>query len=118
MSSLYELVWEMGALSGCHQRADRSFHVCGKQFPVCARCTGAALGYITGGMLYIPAKLPVIISVLFCAIMFFDWLLQHLQLLESTNMRRLITGLLCGYGLMQLYISAIVCLVDCLRVLW
>ena len=34
----------------CHQRADRSFHVYGTQWPVCARCAG----------LYLPAPLGVV----------------------------------------------------------
>lgn len=46
---------------------------------------------------------PVNVLLLFCAVMFFDWLIQHLGLRESTNVRRLMTGTLGGYGLMGIY---------------
>ena len=38
-------------------------------------------------------------------LMFLDWFLQRMKLLQSTNIRRLITGLLCGYALGQSYIT-------------
>ncbi len=34
------------------------------------------------------------------AVMFADWLLQRLGVAESTNLRRLLTGILGGYGIM------------------
>ena len=37
----------------CHQRADRSFFVRGRQMPVCARCTGL----YAGGTLAVPMAL-------------------------------------------------------------
>ena len=33
---------------GCHARPDRSFYWNGKQFPICARCTGELAGMIAG----------------------------------------------------------------------
>lgn len=32
----------------CHRMPERSFHFRGKQFPLCARCTGIMIGYIIG----------------------------------------------------------------------
>lgn len=32
--------------------------------------------------------------------MFLDWLVQYLKIKESTNFRRLITGVFGGYGIM------------------
>ena len=32
----------------CHQRSERSFHVAGVRFPVCARCTGLYAGAVFG----------------------------------------------------------------------
>lgn len=103
MNKWYAALFEIGRLSGCHQLPERSFFYKGKQFPVCARCTGAFIGYISGGVLYRFWDAPVLLCVLFCAIMFFDWFVQRINLLESTNFRRLITGILCGFGLMQIY---------------
>ncbi|WP_366032977.1 DUF2085 domain-containing protein [Clostridium sp.] len=33
--------------------------------------------------------------------MFIDWLIQHKKILHSTNIRRLVTGLLCGFGVIN-----------------
>ena len=79
----------------------------GKQFPVCARCTGAFAGYLTGILSYSFINVPIWLSLLFCLIMFVDWLIQRLCILESDNIRRLITGMLCGFGLMRIYIEAL-----------
>jgi uncharacterized membrane protein len=35
--------------------------------------------------------------------MFIDWELQYLKILESTNLRRLITGIIGGYSLLTLF---------------
>lgn len=40
------------------------------------------------------------ISAFAAAIMFLDWVLQYIGILESTNLRRLITGIMGGYGIM------------------
>ncbi len=36
--------------------------------------------------------------------MFFDWFVQRMEILESTNLRRLLTGMCCGYALGQFYV--------------
>jgi uncharacterized membrane protein len=35
----------------CHQRPDRSFFSCGRQWPVCGRCAGLYMGFALGGLL-------------------------------------------------------------------
>lgn len=104
MKNIYQKLMKMGRWTGCHQRADRSFFVGEYQFPICARCTGVLLGQIVAIPLYFVLHLPGVVLVLFCGIMFFDWFLQSLKILESTNYRRLITGTLAGYALMTIYI--------------
>ncbi|WP_211220725.1 DUF2085 domain-containing protein [Paenibacillus terrigena] len=94
----------IGCQSGCHQRADRSFAWQGYQFPICARCTGVILGQI--GMvilLLMSVRITLGVSVIGLGIMFIDWLLQRLKVKESTNWRRLITGILGGCGLIGCY---------------
>ena len=83
----------------CHRRPDRSFFYKGRQFPVCARCAGIYIGYVIGivgvytglksSLLTWMAMVPLIIdgSV--------QWIFEY----ESTNIRRLITGILFGVGL-------------------
>lgn len=100
---LYGALWKLGEISGCHQRADRSFFLRGRQFPVCARCTGAAIGQLTGALLFYWYRIPVWLCVLLCGVMFGDWLLQRLDILPSANWRRLLTGIGCGGALIQLY---------------
>jgi hypothetical protein len=34
----------------CHQRPDRSFFTCGRQWPVCGRCAGLYMGFALGGI--------------------------------------------------------------------
>jgi uncharacterized membrane protein len=46
-SGLGGLTYVIGSLV-CHQRPERSFHVAGVQYPVCARCTGIYLGAAIG----------------------------------------------------------------------
>lgn len=97
----------MGRFLGCHQRPDRSFFYKNKQFPICARCTGVIIGQILAITAFLlNFKLNLMISIVFCAIMFCDWLIQKLKIKESTNIRRLITGLLGGYGY-----ATIICIV-------
>ena len=87
----------------CHQKADRSFFINNYQFPICARCTGLLIGYILGIIsLFFNFKVSILLSVFFIFIMFVDWFIQHKNILYSTNIRRLLTGLLCGFGIINI----------------
>lgn len=104
---LYKAMMSIGR-SLCHQRPDRSFFICGRQFPVCARCTGVYIGELAALLSYRFIKPPVMLCAAFCAVMLADWLIQFFKVCESTNLRRLITGLLCGYGVGNLAIRLLV----------
>lgn len=95
---LYQVCMMLGQATGCHQRPDRSFFFCGKQFPVCARCTGVFIGEILGLLLFKVAEISNILVFVFLGIMLLDWGIQYITKTESTNCRRLISGLLCGYA--------------------
>lgn len=110
---LYRILWKIGGMTGCHQLPERSLYIKGKQFPVCARCTGAFLGYAFGGILFFFVRFKIWVSFLFCAVMFIDWLIQYLGIAQSNNTRRVITGFLCGIGLIQIYYSIIVIIICC-----
>jgi len=89
----------VGRCMGCHQRPDRSFFYKNQQFPICARCTGCYIGQTVAIIAFLlKFKLNLVICLVLCAIMFLDWLIQKLEIKESTNIRRLLTGLLGGYG--------------------
>lgn len=105
MKKLYDFLWLLGEISGCHQMPQRSFFCCGRQFPVCARCTGAFVGYITEIFLSFIYRLPLWVDIMFCVIMFIDWFVQRIDWQESTNIRRIITGGICGIGLTGIYIN-------------
>jgi len=108
----HQFLMEMGARMGCHQLPERSFFIRGYQFPVCARCTGVILGQIAGVCFYFVFELPPMWTCAFCGVMFLDWLIQRIKLRESTNLRRLLTGLLCGFALGQFYFRIFVRLIE------
>lgn len=82
---------------GCHARSDRSFFFRGKQFPICARCTGELVGMIAGIPIAICIGVPKFyIVVLMMLPMLVDGFLQLLTSYESVNIRRFLTGILFG----------------------
>ena len=90
---------DLGHFMGCHQRPDRSFFYKNRQFPVCARCTGVIIGQFLAIIMFVlKIRINILISVLFCGIMFTDWFIQKINICPSNNIRRLITGGLGGYG--------------------
>ncbi|MDD4689946.1 MAG: DUF2085 domain-containing protein [Eubacteriales bacterium] len=102
--SLWLNLMQYGKALGCHQLQERSFYVLGYQFFVCARCTGVIIGEIFAVLLLlIGIRINIYSCVLLLLIMGADWLIQYLDILKSTNIRRLITGLLAGVGLTYIY---------------
>lgn len=90
---------DVGAKMGCHQRADRSFYIKNYQFPLCARCTGIALSSICGYIIYLKKKPRLSIGALLTVPMMFDGIVQLAGIKESTNIRRFVTGIMGGVGL-------------------
>lgn len=100
-----------GNALGCHQMADRSFFIKDYQFPVCARCTGVLAGYLIFLITVWFFVLPLYVNISFMLIMLIDWLIQHFKWRESTNIRRFISGALCGYGMWAIIKISIVYLI-------
>ena len=104
--SVLDTIYEIGNNSGCHQMPERSFFYKGRQFPVCARCTGVSIGQTTAVILALSKRfLSFPIAVLLLVIMGFDWVIQAIHIKESTNFRRLITGFCGGLGLFSMYMK-------------
>ena len=82
----------------CHQMPERSFFIKGYQMPVCARCVGVFISSIIAIFIFFKKKISFISSFLMSAVMVIDWLLQFFKIKQSTNIRRLITGLIGGFG--------------------
>lgn len=90
-------------LFGCHCRSDRSFFWRGKQFPLCARCTGELCGILIAPVWFFLRGIPPWQTmVLLMLPMLVDGFAQRLTRYESGNLRRLVTGLLFGFALMSL----------------
>lgn len=90
-------------LSTCHRRPDRSFFYKGVQFPVCARCTGIFVGFISlPYFLIAQTNLGLVLSILLVLPTYLDGWIQTIWEIESTNLRRSLTGLAAGVGLMSI----------------
>jgi len=98
------LPWNFVYTSGdrlCHQIAERSFFINGNQMSFCARCTAIWLGLAIGLGLMVFYKIQLDEKFLFAIIIGIvpigiDGVGQLLGFWESTNIIRLITGLLAG----------------------
>ncbi|WOO86533.1 DUF2085 domain-containing protein [Mollicutes bacterium LVI A0039] len=80
----------------CHQLEKRSYHLGKWQLPVCARCQGVYTGYIIGLFISIP-----ILAVLL-PLTYIDGFIQLKTAYTSTNLTRLITGIISGIATLQL----------------
>lgn len=102
------------AYAVCHRLPDRSFHLAGRQLPLCARCTGTFLGAFWGFLALMTkgraSRLPpvkvLILLVGFIVLMGVDGLNSYLSLFpglphlyEPRNTLRLIAGSLYGLTL-------------------
>lgn len=65
--------------------SERSFFYKGYQFPVCARCTGVIIGQILGAISFSFLILSNDTIGFLCFLMFLDWWLQRVGLLQSTK---------------------------------
>lgn len=88
----------------CHRKPERSFHIKGHQFPVCARCTGF---YISMFMYFIYTYFFFVdynfIMLSFAFLLLIPTAIDGFTQLkgnrESNNNLRFVTGLLGGLGL-------------------
>lgn len=111
LNSLYKFIFKISRLL-CHQKAERSFFINGYQFPICARCTGIAIGFVVAlFLLWKKIYINIIISAILFLIMFIDWLCQYLKIKKSNNTRRFITGLTGGFGMSFFYYYIIIFLI-------
>ncbi len=83
---------------GCHQRPERSFFVKGYQMPVCARCEGEIIGALLSLVAIWFIRPSLLLMAVFMIPMALDGLIQAFTRYESTNLRRLTTGILFGFG--------------------
>jgi len=80
----------------CHRSPERSFKIRGRQFHVCARCTGLICGLTISPLLVPWRDLMPTWFALCCCVLLADGLTQLLGWRESTNALRFLTGLSVG----------------------
>lgn len=82
---------------------ERSFFWKGKQFPVCVRCTGIHIGYLTFPLfLFSVFTLNIWWTIGLILPTYIDGLTQAFFKRESNNFIRVTTGLMAGIGGMSL----------------
>lgn len=87
----------------CHRKPERSFFWKGKQFPVCARCTGIHIGYLTFPLfMFNVFTLNIWWTIALMLPTYIDGLTQAFLKRESNNFLRVTTGLMAGVGGMSL----------------
>lgn len=93
---------------GCHQLPERSLFIKGYQFPVCTRCMGIWIGIILSvAFLIFKITIPIRLSLLFMFVMIIDGGIQYVFKIMSNNVKRIVTGTLYGFGIIQLIYSLI-----------
>lgn len=87
---------------GCHGNPDRCLALAGRRTPICARCLGFVGGNLVAAASFLVVGLPTphwtLAGAALLAPAFVDATSQALTSYHSTNLRRLATGLLAGYG--------------------
>ena len=105
LSKLYRCSMHIGRLTGCHQMPERSFFIKEYQFPLCARCTGVVIGEILAIPIWLVFPIGIIPAIVLGMPLVIDGIAQYRFMILSTNPRRLITGILAGWGLISIYIQ-------------
>lgn len=92
---------------GCHRRPERCFVVKGRQFHLCARCTGLVVG-IACSLLLLPIYRWSLPAFCICALaLSVDGLTQLVRWRESNNALRFATGLGTGATLFPSVLAVI-----------
>jgi uncharacterized membrane protein len=90
----------------CHQISERSFHIEGEKFAVCARCFGVYFGIAAGVCVYPLVRslddlqpLPRILLLLAPVPTTVDFALGYFGIWANTHLSRFLTALILGFGI-------------------
>ncbi len=113
---LWVKMMRLGSLSGCHQLPQRSFFISGYQFPVCARCCGVLIGQMLTVLLFaFKILLGLPLAIIMLLVMFVDWFIQFIEIKESNNTRRFLTGICGGLGSWTVFIRIFKWVYKCIK---
>lgn len=100
MNSISFIQQNWGKVPFCNRRPERAPHLGSFVFPICWRCTGLLIGLAVALTIRVVLSLPHywLISLVCCLPLGIDWCLQRLDICESTNTRRFLTGFLLALG--------------------
>jgi uncharacterized membrane protein len=98
---MIERLLNIGRLPVCNQKPQRAPHLFNFCFPLCWRCSSIlfaliAFRYVLKCLDMRPGMLTGMLLLIPCAV---DGTLQYYFYIESSNARRIMTGLLAGMGL-------------------
>ena len=103
---------QAGNYCGCHQMPERSFFIHGYQFPLCARCTGMLVGELFAYLLFaLKILISPLLAIFLLGLMGLDWFIQFVGILPSTNVRRFISGITGGIGVVSLFFRSLTAIV-------
>ena len=99
--SYIEFKSKFGKTTFCNNKPERAPHIGGFCFPICWRCLslylGATVAYlITSKYEFVPSMKLILISIIGILPTVVDGVMQYYFGIESTNARRIITGLISG----------------------
>lgn len=81
--------------------------------PFCSRCFGCSIGHISAFILFLAGLLPAFsIAILLIIPLAIDWVIQEYFGIMSTNYRRLVTGILAGFGVGIIIIRTVLFLIS------
>jgi uncharacterized membrane protein len=86
----------LGKVTHCHQLSTRSFFWKGRQFHVCARCTGIIIGIVFSPLIFLLQMDILIFFSVSLLILGVDGITQLWKWRESNNTLRFITGFTFG----------------------
>ena len=97
MNPLSELVYYLGDLN-CHQLSHRSYEYNNNQMPFCARDVGIFAGLTFGFVFSLGRRIELTLPMIILALIpiGLDGTIQLFTDYESTNIRRVLTGLIAG----------------------
>jgi uncharacterized membrane protein len=104
---MVDIIYELNKvrnLRHCHRIPERSLNWGKGKMPMCARCFGIRIGTTTAIILCVLQKLPPWwISFLMFLVLLIDWGIQQFFNVMSTNLRRVISGVVGGFGMGALF---------------